>query len=262
MSKQLPPLDLHAHVSSKATAAKLEGLGAVVFAATRSLDEYKKVQNRRDQVTVWGVGCHPGVLEAQSAYDPSEFAELVLSTAYVSEVGLDGRSKVPIANQESVFGSILTQVQATPRILSIHSSGATELCLAALEAKKVKGAVLHWWRGTEPQTKRALALGCWFSVNAANMTHTNDVASIPLDRLFIETDHPFGDRTTPTSRRQPGALAEVETALAMLHGTTPEKIRQQVWVNFANLVDEVGVLAKLPNPVQRMLAAAKLRTTS
>lgn len=256
MSRQLPPLDLHAHISPKANSAELERLGAVVFAATRSLEEYQRVQNRRDQVTVWGVGCHPGVPEAQNTYNPVEFAALVSSTAYVSEVGLDGRSKVPMATQENVLCSILTQVQKTPRILSIHSSGATERALDALEKNKVKGAVLHWWRGSETQTRRALALDCRFSVNAANMKHANDLALIPLERLLVETDHPFGDRPS-SSQRQPGAITDVETALARLHGTTAEKIRQQVWVNFADLVDEVGVLSMLPKPIQRMISAAK-----
>lgn len=256
MIRSLPPLDLHAHVSPKTSATDLERLGAVVFAATRTLDEYKSVKDRNDQVTIWGVGCHPGIAEAQSAYDPTKFAELISSSAYVSEVGLDGRSRVPMADQDRVFRSILTHLQETPRILSVHSSGATGRTLEALEAIRVKGAVLHWWRGTEAQTKRALDLGCRFSVNAANMQHAEDLLMIPLDRLLVETDHPSGDRSS-SSPRQPGAIADVETALARLHGTTTEKIRQQTWVNFSHLVDEAKVGALLPNPVQRMLSAAR-----
>jgi TatD DNase family protein len=256
MTRSLPPLDLHAHVSPKTSAPDLERLGAVVFAATRTLDEYESVKDRNDQVTIWGVGCHPGIAEAQSAYDPSKFAELISSSAYVSEIGLDGRSRVPMTDQDRVFRSILTRLQETPRILSVHSSGATGRTLEALEAIRVKGVVLHWWRGTEDQTKRALDLGCRFSVNAANMQHANDLEMIPLDRLLVETDHPSGDRSS-SFPRQPGSVADVETALARLHGTTTERIRQQTWVNFSHLVDEVKVEALLPNPVQRMLSAAR-----
>lgn len=256
MTRSLPPLDLHAHVSPKTSAPDLERLGAVVFAATRTLDEYESVKDRNDQVTIWGVGCHPGIAEAQSAYDPSKFAELISSSAYVSEIGLDGRSRVPMTDQDRVFRSILTRLQETPRILSVHSSGATGRTIEALEVIRVKGVVLHWWRGTEDQTKRALDLGCRFSVNAANMQHANDLAMIPLDRLLVETDHPSGDRSS-SFPRQPGSVADVETALARLHGTTTERIRQQTWVNFSHLVDEVKVEALLPNPVQRMLSAAR-----
>ncbi|MGO2081758.1 TatD family hydrolase [Glutamicibacter arilaitensis] len=256
MNKRLPPLDLHAHIDPKTSAADLERLGAVVFAATRTLDEYKSVRDRNDQVTIWGVGCHPGLAEAQSGFDPTTFAELITSSAFVSEVGLDGRSRVPIARQDEVFRSILAQLRETPKILSIHSSGATKGTLEALAAVQVKGAVLHWWRGTEAQTQRALDLGCRFSVNAENMSAGSDLAMIPLDRLLIETDHPSGDRNSP-SPRQPGAIANVEASLAKMHGTTAEEIRHQTWVNFSRLVDEVGVNALLPKPVQRMLAAAR-----
>lgn len=256
MTRQLPPLDLHAHIDPKTSAADLERLGAVVFAATRTLDDYKSVRSRNDQVTIWGVGCHPSLAEAQSGFDRDIFAELISSSAFVSEVGLDGRSSVPMAQQREVFRSILAQLREAPRILSIHSSGATSGTLEALEAVRVKGAVLHWWRGTEAQTQRALDLGCRFSVNAANMKAASDLAMIPLDRLLIETDHPSGDRNSPAPR-QPGAIADVEASLAKLHGTTAEEIRRQTWVNFSRLVDEVGVDALLPNPVQRMLAAAR-----
>lgn len=256
MTRQLPPLDLHAHIDPKTSAADLERLGAVVFAATRSLDEYESVRGRNDQVTIWGVGCHPKLAVAQNGFDRDIFTELISSSAFVSEVGLDGRSRVPMAQQREVFELILAQLREMPRILSIHSSGATAGTLEALEAVRVKGAVLHWWRGTEAQTQRALDLGCRFSVNASNMKSAGDLVMIPLDRLLIETDHPSGDRNS-SAPRQPGAIADVEASLAKLHGTTAVEIRRQTWLNFSRLVNEVGVDALLPNPVQRMLAAAR-----
>lgn len=256
MTRQLPPLDLHAHIDPNTSATDLERLGAVVFAATRTLDEFKSVRGRNDQVTIWGVGCHPGLVEAQDAYDPSKFTELVSSSSFVSEVGLDSRSRVPMPQQDAVFRSILKQLRKTPRILSIHSSGATQRTLEALESVHVKGAVLHWWRGTQAQTQRALDLGCRFSVNVANIKTANDLAMIPLDRLLIETDHPSGNRSSLSPRR-PGAIANVEASLATLHGTTAEEIRHKMWVNFSGLVDEVGVDSLLPRPVQRMLTAVR-----
>lgn len=52
MSRQLPPLNLHAHINPYVISAGLERLGAVVFAAIRSLDEYESVRNRDHQVTI------------------------------------------------------------------------------------------------------------------------------------------------------------------------------------------------------------------
>ena len=256
MSRQLPPLDLHAHINPKTLPADLEGLGAVVFAATRSLDEYESVRSRRDQVTIWGVGCHPGVIEAQNNYDAARFTELVSSTVYVSEVGLDRRSKVPLERQEQVFGSILERLQDRPRITSIHSSGVSGRVLEILEEHPIRGAVLHWWRGDAAQTKRALELGCWFSVNAAGMKYADDIALIPSERILTETDHPSGDRGSRTPR-QPGAIYDVEAALAQIYGDSVPSIREQIWENLSRLVDEVAGGMLLPAAVQRMLAAAR-----
>lgn len=254
MSRQLPPLDLHAHIDPKTHSADLERLGAVVFAATRSFEEYESTRTRRDQVTIWGLGCHPGVPEAQNTYNPDRFMALLSSAAYVSEVGLDKSSKVPMVAQVQVLSSIFECLQDSPRIVSIHSSGSPAQVLDALERHRISGAVLHWWRGDKAQTRRAIDLGCWFSVNAAGMKHSADVATIPLGRTFTETDHPSGDRGS-TLPRQPGAVEDVEAGLAAIHGIRPSIVRQQIWSNFGRLVEEVAVTPLLPRPIQQMLDA-------
>lgn len=256
MTTPLPPLDLHAHAKPTIPARDLERLGAVVFVATRSLAEFESTQNRRDVVTIWGVGCHPGVPTAQRDFDRGRFADLIRQSPFVSEVGLDGRSKVPIAEQEKTFRSVLRELHASPRIVSIHSSGAPGRVLDLLAETSIKGVILHWWRGTPAQTARAVGLGCWFSVNAASMKNPEHVAMIPLDRILTETDHPSGDRGS-AEPRQPGAVDDVETALARVYGTTTAIIRERVWTNFANLVEEVSVTDLLPPPVQKMVEFAR-----
>lgn len=249
----LPPLDLHAHIKPTIPARDLERLGAVVFAATRSLTELESTQRRRDAVTIWGVGCHPGVLTAQNEFTQERFASLLRTTAFVSEVGLDRRSKVPMETQEATFRAILTVLAGSPRIVSIHSSGACDRVLDLLEQTPIQGAVLHWWRGTPAQTARAVALGCWFSVNAAGMKHAADVALIPVDRILTETDHPSGDRSAPAPR-QPGAVLDVESELARLYEVSPTEMRPRLWRTLGDLVQATDVALLLPAPVQRMLS--------
>ena len=198
MTPALPPLDMHAHVATSTTPRQLERLGAVVFAATRSLDEYERVATRKDLVTVWGVGSHPGVPAAIDNFDAERFRRFVERTPFVSEIGLERRSKVDLGSQQAVFTSILDILEGTPRIVSLHSSGAIDAVLDAIKAHPAPGLVLHWWRGNAAQTRRAVELGCWFSVNAAGLKYPADVALIPLDRLLTETDHPTGDRSSPT----------------------------------------------------------------
>lgn len=256
MTFQLPPLDLHAHINPKIRPVELERLGAVVFAATRSIDEYASVKNRHDQTTIWGIGCHPSVVGAQREYDPTKFELLLKSTAFVSEIGMDRRSKVPLKEQERVFDSILQNLQAAPRIASIHSSGVPDQVLDALERQPIRGAVLHWWRGNEAQTRRAVKLGCWFSINSAGLKYPNDVASIPLKQIFTETDHPSGDRGSPAPI-QPGAVLDVEEALERIYDIGVGVFRGQAWLNMVNLVEKVGVNDLLPTAVQRMIHFAQ-----
>lgn len=256
MTPALPPLDMHAHVATSTTPRQLERLGAVVFAATRSLDEYERVATRKDLVTVWGVGSHPGVPAAIDNFDAERFRRFVERTPFVSEIGLERRSKVDLGSQQAVFTSILDILEGTPRIVSLHSSGAIDAVLDAIEAHPAPGLVLHWWRGNAAQTRRAVELGCWFSVNAAGLKYPADVALIPLDRLLTETDHPTGDRSSPTPR-QPGSVTDLEASLATLfHLPDGTALRARVWANFARLVNQVGVEALLPAPVQRMVVAA------
>ncbi|MBG6214313.1 TatD DNase family protein [Cryobacterium sp. CAN_C3] len=255
MTPSLPPLDMHAHVKPTIPARDLERLGAVVFVATRSLQEFVSTQQRNDAVTVWGVGCHPGVDAAQRDFDPEKFSALLGATAYVSEIGIEGRSKVPMALQDQTFRAVLRALSHTPRIASIHSSGAARHVLDALSEIPVRGAVLHWWRGTPAQTARAVDLGCWFSVNASGVARSADLADIPLDRILTETDHPSGDRGA-AGHRQPGAVESVETALAAVYNVTPERMRLQIWKNFTALVSETHVESLLSGPIRRMMAAA------
>jgi TatD DNase family protein len=252
--KRLPPIDLHAHIEADIAASDLSELGSLIFAATRSLDEAGQALDRSDPWTIWGVGCHPGLVGVQKAFDPVRFAELILKTAYVSEVGLDGKSRVSMHTQRTSFEAILTMLQTTPRIASIHSYAATGMTLACLAAQPIHGAVLHWWLGDEDETRRAVALGCYFSVNAAMLKRPDVLRLLPLDRVFAETDHPFGDRSGGR-RRRPGNVDNVEDAIARLHGLGQEQVRRVMWQNLATLVRVTRCGSLLPRAVRVTLAA-------
>jgi len=247
-------LDLHAHIDPDIDPAELARLG-VVFVATRSLDEAHSATQREDDQTIWGVGCHPGLVGAHKAFEPDRFTELIARTAFVSEVGLDGKSRVPMATQEATLRSILGVLDASPRITSLHSYQASEQVIGALEARPIRGAVLHWWLGDENQTRRALELGCFFSVNASSVRRTDLLKLIPLDRILTETDHPFGDRRGGTGAR-PGLVTAVEQALARHHGANDRTIRSAVWRNLARLVSDTGCAELLPRTVRRQLLAS------
>ena len=255
MNRVLPPLDMHAHIDPGVKQHELEDLGAVVFAVCRTPSEFARTQNRTDQITIWGLGCHPDVAEAHSEFDVDSFRQALATTSFVGEVGLDGRSRIPMELQKATLNAVLKIVAKTPRLVSLHSNGATEQTLEALELNGSRGAILHWWLGSPEQTNRAVELGCYFSVNYA-MVDKVAASGIPLSRILIETDHPHGDRRAPAPRR-PGSIQVTEKSIAYEFGVTTDDLRQQQWQNFSNLVDQLDVQQLMPNAVQKMLLYAR-----
>ncbi len=245
MRSALPPLDLHAHIDVAVPATQLHGLRGVVFAATRSLAESHTALQRQDDLIVWGVGSHPSLANSHRSFDAHTFRSLIGRTAYVSEFGLDGSARVPMGTQVQTLRGALDVLADEPRIVSLHSYRATDQVLDELASRPVSGVVLHWWLGSVTATKRAVELGCYFSVNAAMFRRSGALCHLPLDRLLAETDHPYGDRSGPEPH-QPGNVLPVEHALAQLHGLEPEKVRRITWRNLNQLVRKSGC-ARLMN---------------
>lgn len=258
MTANWPPLDLHAHVDTGIDSASLLDLRAVIFAASRSLEESERALARQasDLLTVWGVGVHPGLKSALESYTATEFRTLLGRSGYIGEIGLDGKVPSRLPRQREVFASILGELQARPRLTSIHSYAATAEVIEELTRTPIVGAILHWWLGDAATTQQAVDLGAYFSVNAASVRRPELLDLIPMDRLLPETDHPDGNRYGARPRR-PGSTADVEVALARHHGIEPTDVRLKVWQNLARLTTSTKVGALLPPRVGAILTAAR-----
>jgi TatD DNase family protein len=256
VSNDWPPLDAHAHVDITIAPSELLALRAVVFAASRSLEESQQALDRQpsDLLSVWGLGVHPGLNTALEQFNLDTFKALLTRTAYVGEVGLDGKVKSRLNLQREVLNSILTELQTTARITSLHSYGATDELLELLESTPIEGAVLHWWLGDIAATKKAVELGAYFSINAANLKHRDALDQIPLDRVLTETDHPDGNRWS-AQPRQPGNVTKVETELARRYGIAAADLRRRSWKNLRTLTESTRTHELLPPRVQAILLA-------
>ncbi len=252
--RTLPSIDMHAHIDIGIEPSELTALNAVVFAACRSLDEAESALARTDELTVWGTGCHPGLVGAQRAFTRERFEDQVLRTSYVAELGLDGKSRVPMDTQVNTLRTALEVLTEHPRITSLHSYEATEELISVLEDFDLRGAVLHWWLGSPELTARAVELGCFFSVNSSSVRRSNLLRIIPLDRLLPETDHPFGDRGRGRERR-PGLVVDVEAEIGRHHVISTEGARTVMWQNLLALVRHASVAPLLPSRVRSLLAA-------
>lgn len=252
-----PALDVHAHIDTAISAQDLLSLRAVIFAASRSLEESRIALKRqhKDLLTVWGVGVHPGVKAALDSYDPGEFEALVGQTAYVGEIGLDAKVPSRLGKQREVLESLLTRLQITPRLTSIHSYGATAEVVDELARTPITGAVLHWWLGDRTTTIRALDLGAYFSINAATVRRGEALDLVPTDRLLPETDHPDGNRSG-AHPRQPGNVDDIESSLAEKRGLSTPEFRLQAWKNLASLTTDTNTKHLLPVRIAAIIDAA------
>lgn len=138
------------------------------------------VVERKDELCLW------------EKYLPEAF--------YIGEVGLDAGPRFlnSLPQQIDVFEHILRCcAEVGSRILSVHSvrsaSKVLDLIEKNLAADRGK-VVLHWFSGSISEAKRAINLGCYFSVNL-EMLRTNKgrvlIEQLPHDRLLTETDGPF-----------------------------------------------------------------------
>jgi TatD DNase family protein len=255
----LPTIDAHAHVDVRIAPSDLEGLDAFVFAVTRSLDESDGTRRRRDPMTLWGVGCHPSVPAAVSGFSGARFARAIESAAFVGEVGLDRRSRVPMERQVTVLCEILRAVQTTPRPVSLHSTGATTAVLDALEQYPVAMPILHWWRGSRAETLRALELGCLFSLNGHEAHSPKVIELIPLERVITETDFPHSLRYDRAAHR-PGAVSTTESLIGTRHGISRSDLRVRLWLTLATVLNAVprrALSAEMEENIERARGTAQ-----
>jgi TatD DNase family protein len=193
----LPPIDARAHVLTTIAERDLRQLRSVVFAVTREPAEWDAAVARQDELCIWGLGAHPQV-PAAIAFDVDRLTEAVASTPLIGEVGLDGGSKVPMADQRRVFRAALEVSQQQSRLVTIHSTRASAAVLREIESVgDVPGAILHWWRGSVADTKRAIALGCYFSLNGAEAARPKVIALLQVDRVLTERTSPTPAGPTP-----------------------------------------------------------------
>jgi TatD DNase family protein len=143
--------------------------------------------------------------------------------------------------QKRIFRHVLERcAEAGDKIVTVHSVRSAKAVLEHIEVYLPPGrgkVVLHWFTGTKSEVKRAIELGCYFSINAemlANERHISMIKAIPLDRLLTETDGPFtrtGDRIS-----NPADVVLVVDELARLHKKSPQMMNIIIRDNLRRLL--------------------------
>lgn len=143
------------------------------------------------------LGLHPQLV-AERADELRLWEKLLPETRYIGEVGLDAspRHYRSFEAQMKVFTRVLQAcAEAGDKVLSVHSVRSAKVVLDLIEAHLPPDrgrVVLHWFTGSSAEARRAIDLGCYFSVNEAMLgKEPKFLRSVPRHRLLTETDGPF-----------------------------------------------------------------------
>jgi len=190
------------------------------------------------------LGLHPQLV-AERAHEIVLWEELLPRTRYVGEVGLDASPRFykSFQMQKEIFARVLSLCAAAGnKIVTTHSVRASKAVLDMIEQHMppTRGrVVLHWFTGTAAEAKRAVDLGCYFSVNAEMLANDKRAAitkTLPLDRILTETDGPFIQ--TDTRPVTPSDVWIAVEGLARLHEIPPAEMSVTIMRNLKSLLVE------------------------
>lgn len=240
-------IDFHCHLDLYPNARRLAGQVAVrnhftlvVTTSPRAWQATSQVLARYDNIKV-ALGLHPEIVSEKAA-ERELLISYVCRAELIGEVGLDGslRYRHTRELQESILGAVLSESERCGgKILSIHSRNASDRVLHHI-ARHCRASipVLHWFSGTIEETRRAIAMGCWFSVGPAMLRGAKGrkiLGELPIDRVLPETDGPF--TKNGSSPYMPWEAISIASTVATTWNMTEEGVRQQFLDNLSCLLD-------------------------
>jgi TatD DNase family protein len=198
-------VDFHCHLDlypdPAAAVAEAEAAGVYTLTVTTTPKAWpgNLALTRDTHYVRAALGLHPQLVAERSG-EIALWEHYLGETRYVGEVGLDAGPQYyrSLELQVQIFERILRQcAKAGGKVLTVHSVRAATKVLDLIEANlpsEERWVVLHWFTGSKSEARRAVDLGCYFSVNA-QMLQTDRgrdlVRNLPADRLLTETDGPF-----------------------------------------------------------------------
>jgi TatD DNase family protein len=197
------------------------------------------------------VGTHP-----QHAHEELDItlADLVARARHpkvvaIGEAGLDYHYNTDtIGAQEQGLRAHIAAARETGLPLVIHSREADEHMARVLDEETGKGAfpaVLHCYTGGPELARRAIALGLSVSFTGILTFKKSDAlraiaASLPADRVLVETDAPYlAPGPHRGKRNEPAFVVETARVLAAARGVSLEEIARQTTDNFFRLFSKV-----------------------
>ncbi len=190
------------------------------------------------------LGLHPQVV-AERADEIVLWENLLPEARFVGEVGLDAgpRFYSSFRLQKEIFERILRGcASAGGKVLTVHSVRAAKVVLDMIEIHLPRdrgSVVMHWFTGSRPELRRAVEMGCYFSVNTAMAASENGrklIAEIPSERLLTETDGPFTQ--SKEGAAHPKDVRDLLPQLAAIRGGAATALEEMIATNLRRLCGE------------------------
>ena len=250
-------VDHHCHLDAKDFAADRDGVVARARAAgvglmvsismhIRRLDETLRIAEAYPDVFC-SVGTHPHYAHTELDIPVAEIVRLAAHPKVVAigEAGLDYfYDNSPREAQAEGLRKHIAAAQATQLPLVIHARDADADIAAILEAEMARKpfpAVLHCFTGGPELARRAIELGLYISFSGILTFKKSEelraiAASLPLDRVLVETDAPFlAPGKYRGKRNEPAFVVETAKELARVKGVTQADLARATTDNFFRL---------------------------
>lgn len=220
----------------------------VINIATDFASNQKVVDLANTNDLIWAtVGLHPTEVDSDTLANLASQLERLKTLAEsnqkvvaIGEVGLDYYRKESMSQaetQKAVLRQFLTLAKELNLPLVFHCRDAYGDLLTILADYPGTRGVMHCFTGTTTEARSFLDLGLYVSFTAtvtypANDTERETIASVPLKRMFLETDCPF---LVPQARRgmrnDPRTIFEVAQTIATVKKVSEEEVLKQTTAN-------------------------------
>lgn len=245
--------DMHCHLdfieNANDFAALAEVCGITSLSNTVTPADYRALKDTFASTTYahLALGAHPWWI-ADGRIDEAGlalFEKLAVDARFIGEVGLDftgERAKASVREaQIAAFERILAACESG-KVISLHANGAESTLLDLLEhtgATQANDCILHWYSGPSDQLKRALDLGCYFSVGKRMLKTKRGceyARIIPLERLLLESDMPSRESTRYTPAQWNADLTEALLMLCETRNITVEEVLETIQPTSARML--------------------------
>ena len=228
--------------------AKSAGVAHMVTISTRvrQFEDVLAVAERFAEVTC-SIGTHPHYASEERGVTAEEIVELTRHPRVVAigEAGLDYfYQKSSREDQQAGFRTHIAAARETGLPLAIHTRDADEDAARILREEMARGpfkALLHCYTGGRELAETALELGLYISFSGILAFPKSGelrelAATVPLDRLLVETDSPFlAPPPHRGKRNEPAYVRQTAKVLGEVKGVSEAGIASMTTANFFRL---------------------------